>query len=98
LVTIIEAIAWGGGFGVIAAFLVGVRRLPWRYSILVGLGSGVVLAALRLAISDAGFDRGVLVLVAAVGGSIATLGSERGERARVRRSDAILAGPSSRPT
>ena len=88
---IIEAIAWGIGFGVVAVFLVGLRRLSWRYSILVGFGAGVVLAALRLALLDAGFDPGLLVLIGAVGASLATLGTERGERARVRRTAAILA-------
>lgn len=88
---IIEAIALGIGFGVIAVFLVGVRRLPWRYAILVGVGSGVVLATFRLATLDARSDPGLLVLIGAVGGSLATLGAERGERERVRRSTAILA-------
>lgn len=87
---IIEAIAWGIGFGVIAVFLVGVRRLPWGYAILVGAGSGLVLAAVRLAMLDARFDPGLLVLIGAVGGSIATLGAERGERERMRRTVAIL--------
>lgn len=88
---IIEAIGWGIGFGVIALVLTGVRRLPWRYAILVGIGSGVVLAALRLAMLDARSDPGLLVLIGAVGGSLATLGSERGERERTRRTAAILA-------
>ena len=88
---IIEAIVWGIGFGVIAVFFAGLRRLPWRYSILVGVGVGVVLAALRMATLDPRIDPGVLVLIGAVGASLATLGSERGERARVRRSAAILA-------
>ena len=87
---IIEAIGWGIGFGVIAVFMVGVRRLPWRYAIQVGVGSGVVLAALRLATLDARFDPGLLVLIGAAGGSFATIGAERGERERVRRSAAIL--------
>lgn len=89
---IIEAIAEGVGFGVIAVFLVGLRRLPWRYAILSGVGGGVVIATFRLATLDAGFDPGLLVLVGAFGGSLASLGTERGERERVRRSVAILAG------
>lgn len=88
---IIEAIGWGIGFGVIAVFVVGVRRLPWRYAILVGIGTGVVLAAVRLAMLDTRFDPGLLVLIGAVGGSVATLAAERGERERERRTDSILA-------
>ena len=88
---IIEAIGWGIGFGVSAVFMVGVRRLPWRHAILVGVGGGVVLAALRLAMLDTRLDPGLLVLIGAVGGSMATLGAERGERERERRTVAILA-------
>ena len=88
---IIEAIGWGIGFGVIAVVLAGVRRMPWRYAILVGFGTGVALAAVRLAMLDARFDPGVLVLIGAVGGSVATLGADRGERERTRRSASILA-------
>lgn len=94
---IIEAIAWGVGFGVLSVFLVGLRRLPWRYAGLVGLGSGVVLATLRLATTGLEFDPGLLVMFGAIGGSLATIGAERGERARVRRSVVILAGRPSSP-
>jgi len=95
-VSIIEAIAWGAGIGVLSVFFVGLRRLPWRYAGLVGLGTGTVFAALRLAMFEGEFDPALAVLSGAVGGSLATLGAEHGERARVRRSAAILAGrPSS---
>ena len=94
---IIEAMAWGAGFGVAAIALAGLRRLSWRYASVVGLGLGAVLASLRLATLDAGFDPGLLVLIGAVGGSLATLGAERGERERVRRSVAILEGRPSSP-
>ncbi|MEO8469080.1 MAG: hypothetical protein ABI573_05385 [Chloroflexota bacterium] len=89
---VIEAIGWGIAFGVIAVVLAGVRRLPSRYAILVGFGTGVVLAAVSLAMLDARFDTGLLVLIGAVGGSVATLGAERGERERERRTISILAG------
>jgi hypothetical protein len=91
-VSIIEAIAWGGVIGALSVLFVGVRRLPWRYAGLVGLGTGLVFATLRLATLNAGFEPGLLVLFGALGGSLATLGAERGERARVRRSAAIVAG------
>ena len=88
---VIEAIGGGLGFGVIAVVLAGVRRLPSRHAILVGFGTGVVLAAVRLALLDTRFDPGLLVLIGAIGGSLATLGAERGERERERRTDSILA-------
>jgi hypothetical protein len=88
---ILEAIAWGVGAGVLIVFVVGVRRLPWWYAGLVGLGFGLVLGSLKLATLDPTFDPGMLVLFGALGGSLATYGTERGERARIRRSAAILA-------
>ena len=91
----IEAIAWGAAIGVLSVLFVGLRRLPWRYAGLVGLGTGAVFAALRLAMFEVDFDPALAVMLGAFGGSLATLGAERGERARVRRSVAILAGRSS---
>lgn len=90
----IEAIVWGAGVGILAVFLAGLRRLPWRHSGLVGLGYCVVFTTLRLSAMDV--DSGLLVLLGAVGGGLAALGHERGERERARRSASILAGrPSS---
>ena len=94
---LIDAIVWGGAIGILAACLAGLRRLPWGYAGLIGLGTGMVFAVLRLATLDAGFDPAIALLVGAVGGSLTTVGAERGERARVRRSAAILAGRSSSP-
>jgi peptidoglycan/LPS O-acetylase OafA/YrhL len=92
----VEAIAWGVGSGALIVVMVGLRRLPWLYAILVGVGFGLVLGVVRLATLDPTFDPGMLVLLGALGGSVATFGNERGERERVRRSAAILAGrPSS---
>ncbi len=71
----------------------GLRRWPWRYAGLAALGWVVVLAALRLTIEHV--DSGLLVWLGALGGALATLGSERGERERARRSAAILASRSS---
>ncbi len=90
----IEAIVLGAGVGILAVFMAGLRRLPWRYSALTGLGYFVVFAALRLSAMEV--ESGLLVLLGAVGGGLATLGWERGERDRARRSASILAGrPSS---
>ena len=89
---IIETIAWGAGIAGLSVILVGLRRLPWGYTGLVGLGMGTVFAAVRLATLDASFEAASAVLIGAIGGSLATIGTERGERARARRSAAILAG------
>ena len=89
---IIEAIAWGVGVGAVSVIAVGIRRIPWGYAVVVGIGTGVVFAALRVAMFDSTADAGLLVLCGAVGGSIAAVGSERGERARNRRSAEILSG------
>ena len=90
----IEAIAYGAVVGVLCVFVAGLRRWPWPYAIVVGLGWGVIFAALRLTVE---VDPGLLVLLGGLGGALATLGSERGERARVRRSESILARGHSSP-
>lgn len=71
----------------------GLRRWPWRYAGLWALGWVVVIAAVRLSVEQ--IDPGLLVWLGALGGALATLGSERGERERVRISASILA---SRPS
>lgn len=84
----IEAILLGvavGGLGILAA---GVRRLPWKYAALVGLGFGLVIFALRLAYEAV--DPFLPVWLAAGGGMLWMMGSERGERERARRSAEIL--------
>lgn len=90
-----EAIALGVLIGALAVLTSGIRRLAWRYRALLGVGFAVVFAALRLAMT--GGDPGLLVLIGAFGGALATVGSERGERDRERRSAAILGGSSALP-
>jgi hypothetical protein len=90
-----ESVAWGVAAGLVVTIAAGIRRWPWRWCAVVGLGFGVVLATLRLAAIDAAADPSLLVLFGALGGSIATIGSERGERDRRARSAVILG---SRPT
>jgi hypothetical protein len=90
----LESVVWGLGTGSLVLITAGLRRWPWRRCAVVGLGFGVVLATLRLATLDPASDGSLLVLLGALGGSIATLGSERGERDRRARSDAILGGRS----
>jgi hypothetical protein len=80
------------GFGVVSALLFfalgGIRRLPWRYTALAGLGFGLVCATLRLA--TVGLDPGLSVLLGALGGSMSAVAIERGDRARDRHTAAIL--------
>ena len=71
----------------------GVRRRPWRYAFLAAAGWMVVLVVGRLTVED--IDPMVLVSATALGGALATTGYERGERARSRRSAAILEGRTS---
>jgi len=91
----IEAIVGGAAAGVLMVFVAGVRRLPWRYSGLVGLGYGVFLAALRL--SAESVESWLLIGLGALGGGLAVLGTERGERERARRSASILSRRPSSP-
>ena len=92
----IEAIALGAATGVMYLLVGGLRRWPWRYAGISALGWGVVFSALRLSAPDV--DAGSLVLIGAIGGSLTSLGWERGERERIRRSASILgARPSSLP-
>jgi hypothetical protein len=90
----IESIVWGGATGVLFVVAAGIRRLPWRYCAVVGMGYGIVFSILRFSMVDIDPDASLLVLLGALGGSVATFGFERGERARDRRSAAILGRPS----
>lgn len=92
-VAMIESVVWGAAAGLLALFFAGIRRLPWRYCAIVGVGFGVVHSALRFSMVDADPDPSLLVLIGAIGGSVATSGFERGEREQRRRSAAILGTP-----
>lgn len=91
----IESAVAGIAIGVLSMIASGVRRLPWRYCAIVGGGTGFVFSILRYSMIDADPDPSMLVLLGALGGSIATTGFERGERERRRRSAAILGSPPS---
>jgi hypothetical protein len=89
---VIEAAAAGlilfvGG----VVLMLGIRRVAWRYAVVAAPGMGLVLA---LILGWPGMPAGVAVLLAAVGGGLASLGVERGERDRERRAAAILQGSS----
>jgi hypothetical protein len=73
----------------------GIRRIPWGYAAILGVGWGIVFAALRAAAF--GVDTSVLILVGAIGGSVTMFGFERGEQERKRISDAITSVRSAPP-
>jgi hypothetical protein len=73
---------------VMGSLIYGIRRIPWRYAIVFGIGFGTVIGAVALAKADV-VDPAILVLIGAIGGGVAQLAFERGERERRRISDAI---------
>ncbi len=95
-VELVQPLAFGAGVGALMILVAGIRRIPWRYAVVVGVGYGIVFAALRAAAS--GVDPATLVLVGAVGGSVAIRGWDLGEQERKRISDAITAVGSAPPT
>jgi hypothetical protein len=78
-------------FAVGVVLMLGIRRIAWRYAVIAALGMGLVLALVR---GWPDMPGGVAVLLAAIGGGLASLGVERGERDRERRAVAILRGSS----
>lgn len=95
----VEAILWAVAFGALSAIVTGIRRFPWRYCAGIGLGFGIVVWAMRLAMVgiDPSFGRfldpGTLVLIGAFGGGLTQFAFDRGERAQQRRTAAILGTP-----
>lgn len=89
----IEALIVGAASGLLWMLFAGLRRIPWRYAATMGLGAGIVFSALRQVTLD--LDPGVGVLLGAVGGSVAQLGFDRGQRERQRQTAEILASPRS---
>jgi hypothetical protein len=88
-VELVEPLVFGAGVGALMILVAGIRRIPWRYAAIVGLGYGIVFAALRAA--QLGTDPGILVLFGALGGSVAIRGWDLGEQERKRISDEITA-------
>jgi hypothetical protein len=88
-VELIGAVAWGGVAGALMTLGAGIRRIPWRYGVVVGAGWGIVFAALRVA--TLGGDPAILVLIGAIGGSLTMHGWDRGLQERKRISDEITA-------
>jgi hypothetical protein len=88
------------GISALAVFLVtaglatlgtGLRRIPWRYGVVVGAGTGLVLVAVWAANSQQPIDPVTLVLFGAIGGSVTQLAFDRGQRERDRISGEITA-------
>jgi precorrin isomerase len=88
-VELVEPLVFGAAVGALMVLVAGIRRIPWRYAVVVGVGYGIVFAALRSA--QLGADPGTLILVGAFGGSTATRGWDLGEQERKRISDEITA-------
>lgn len=94
----IDAVIWGAVPGLLVVLLTGLRRFRWRWRAVVGLGSGIVFWAVRIATLGADPAAGVfvepvvLVLIGAAGGSLSQFGFDRGEEERRRRTAAFLAG------
>ena len=95
----IEPILWGAAVATFTAITVGIRRQPWRWCAVVGLGTGIVFWGIRVATlggmpgEPGGLDLAMLVLAGALGGSLAQFGWDRGELERERRTAAILGRP-----
>ena len=89
----IEALIAGAVTGSLWMLFAGLRRIPWRYAAIMGLGAGVVFSTLRQVTID--LDPGTGVLLGALGGGIVQLGFDRGQRERERQTAEILTSPPS---
>lgn len=95
----VEALLWGVVTALLATIVIGIRRFPWRWCAVFGLGWGVLTWAVR--VSSFGpdpamsrfLDAGGLVMIGALGGILIQLGFDRGERSQQRRTAAILDTP-----
>jgi hypothetical protein len=88
-VELVEPLVFGAAVGALMVIVAGIRRIPWRYAVIVGIGYGIVFAALRAA--TFGVDTSILILFGALGGSVAIRGWDLGEQERKRISDEITA-------
>lgn len=70
----------------------GIRRIPWRFGLVLGAGAGLVFTAVWAA-NEALVDPGTLVFIGAIGGAVTQQAFDRGQRERRRISDQITAGP-----
>ena len=79
----------GSIVGIGAVLLLGFRRLAWRYAVAAAVSMGLVFSLLP---GWPGIPAGATVLLAAIGGGLASLAVECGERDRDRRVAAVLRG------
>ena len=73
----------------------GLQRIPWRYAVVIGIGSATVIALASFASSPGGgsVDGGTWVLLGAIAGGIVIRAYERGMAQRRATSDRILQVP-----
>jgi hypothetical protein len=88
----IEPLVAGLVVGLVSVALLGLRRLAWRYAVLTAAGTALVFATLW---GWPAVAPGASVLLGAVGGAIAGISFERGERDRNLRVARIVGGHSS---
>jgi hypothetical protein len=91
MASMVEPLLSGFIVGIGVVLMAGLRRLAWRYAVVEAVGVGLVFALLR---GWPGMSADVAVLLAAIGGALASLAFERGERDRERRVAEILRGSS----
>ena len=81
--------------GILVTLFAGINRIPWRYALEIGVGSGAILALSNIATQSARppFEPGQLVLIGAVLGGLVVRAYERGVAIRRAEVDRILAFP-----
>jgi peptidoglycan/LPS O-acetylase OafA/YrhL len=87
----IDQLFVGSILGIGAFLLLAFRRLAWWYAAVAAAGMALVFSLLP---GWPGIPYGVAILLAAIGGGIASVAVERGERDRERRVAEILRGSS----
>jgi len=89
----VEPLRWGLIRGAGVMLMLGLRRMAWRYALPTAFGVGLVFSLLR---GWPDMEAGIAVLLAAIGGGVASLAFERGERDRQHRVAKILGAVSGR--
>jgi hypothetical protein len=80
---------------VLFTLFAGLQRIPWRYAVMIGIGSAAVIAMASFASSPGGgsVDGGTWVLLGAIAGGIVIRAYERGMAQRRAMIDRILHVP-----
>jgi hypothetical protein len=81
--------------GILVTLFAGIARIPWRYALEIGFGSGAIVALSNIASQSPRppFEAGQLVLIGAVLGGLVVRAYERGIAIRRAEVDRILAFP-----